>query len=214
MADLGELSHRFFKPTRPLIKRFDLTIEGDILVSNHLFPSPPSAAKLTRVSERFFSLRRVSLFGIEFRLYDGRDLYIGDDRMSFVFCVDDDPQLDGLMVYVEEQAECRKYGDERIQRADYLLNVPHIHLRYYLEDWLDHLMGWLKYHYVENLSYWQHEEKWVNQDALTAMFGQFGKDKFLELLKSNLEHEVAGWADTAQDASQFWQAVRESGGSI
>jgi hypothetical protein len=151
MTDLAELSQGFFKPKPLLIKQFDQTIEGDILLSKHLFPSQPSTPKLTSVSERFFSLQSVSLLGVEFQLYDGRNLYEGDDRMSFVFAVDDDPQIDGLMVYVEERAECRKYKDERIQRADYLLGVPHIHLRYYLEDWMDYLMGWVKYHYVKNL---------------------------------------------------------------
>ena len=82
--DLGKLSHSFFKPTLPLIKQVNQTIEGDILVSKHLFASPPSSPKLTSVSERFFSLQNVSLFGVEFRLYDGRGLYTGDDRMSFV----------------------------------------------------------------------------------------------------------------------------------
>jgi hypothetical protein len=209
MTDLGELSHSFFKPTPPLIKQFDQTIEGDILMSKHLFSSPPSTPKLTSVSERFFSLQGVSLVGVEFRLYDGRNLYEGDDRMSFVFCVDDDPQLDGIMVYVEEQAACREYKDARIQRADYLMGVPHIHLRYYLEDWLDYLMGWVKYHYVEDLGYWRDEDKWVSKDVLTDTIGKIGRDEFFELIKSKLEYEVAAWADKAQEVSQFWRSVRE-----
>jgi hypothetical protein len=210
MTDLGELSHSFFKPAPPLIKQFDQTIEGNILVSKHLFPAPPSTPKLTNVSERFFSLSSVSLRGVEFQLYDGRNLYEGDDRMSFVFCVDDDPQLDGLMVYVEEQAECRKYKDERIQQAEYLLGVPHIHLRYYLEDWLDYLMGWVKFHYVENLAYWRDEDKWVNKEVLADTIGKIGKDDFYNLIRSNLEYEVAAWTDTAREASQFWKSARES----
>jgi hypothetical protein len=212
MADLGELSHSFFKPAPPLIKQFDQRIEGDILVSKHLFPSPPSTPKLTQVSERFFSLQGVSLFGVEFRLYDGRGLYEGDDRMSFVFCVDDDPQIDGLMVYVEEREECRKYKDERIQRADYLLNVPHIHLRYYLEEWLDQLMGWVKYHHVKNLEYWRYEDMWINQDSLTDHFGQIGQYEYYEILKLRLEYEVESWTGIAEEASRFWKSVREPGG--
>jgi hypothetical protein len=208
MTDLGEFSHSFFKPIPPPIKQFDQTIAGDILVSKHLFPSLPSSPKLTSVSERFFSLQSVSLLGVEFRLYDGRNLYEGDDRMSFVFCVDDDPQIDGLMVYVEEQAECRKYTDERIQRADYLLNVPHIHLRYYLEEWVDQLMGWVKYHHVKNLEYWRYEDMWVNQDALTDHFGQIGKYEYYEILKLRLEYEVESWTGIATEASQFWKSVR------
>jgi hypothetical protein len=209
MSDLGEFSHSFFKPTPPLIKQFDQTIAGDILMSKHLFPSPPSSPKLTSVNETFYSLPGVSLRGVEFRLYDGRNLYEGDDRMSFVFCLDDDPQIDGLMVYVEEQAECRKYQDERIQRADYLLNVPHIHLRYYLEEWVDQLMGWSKYHYAKNLEYWRYEDMWVDQDDLTDHFAQIGKSEYFEILKLRLEYEVESWTGIAEEASQFWKSVRE-----
>jgi hypothetical protein len=63
-------------------------------------------------------MQNVSLRGVEFRLYDGRNLYDGDDRTSFVFCVDDNPQLDGIMIYVEGRAECSKYKNQRIQQAD------------------------------------------------------------------------------------------------
>ena len=211
MTDLGELSHSFFKPTLPLIRQFDQTIEGDILVSKHLFASPPSSPKLTNMSERFFSLQSVSLVGVEFRLYDGRGLYIGDDRMSFVFCVDDDPQIDGLMVYVEDREACRIYNEERIRQADYLLDVPHIHLRYYLEEWMDQLMGWVKYHYVENLNYWRYEDMWTNQAALKEQFGQFGKDEYNEILKLRLEYEVESWTGIAHEASKFWSSVRGRG---
>lgn len=210
MADLGDLSHSFFKPTPPLVKHINQTIEGEILVSKYLFHSPPSTPKLTRVSERLYSLRSVSLFGVEFQLYDGRGLYPGDDRMSFVFCVDDDPEIDGIMVYVEDRAECQKHTGQPIQQADYLLDVPHIHLRYYLEDWLDYLMGWVKYHYVENLDYWRGDDKWVSQDSLQDVFGKFGRAEFCELIKSNLEYEVAAWTDQAREVSQFWKSVRES----
>lgn len=208
MTDLGQFSHSFFPPPAPIVKQFDQLIEGHIIVSEHLFPAPPTTPKLTRVSEHFFALERIALSGLEFRLYDGRSLYDGADRVSFVFCVDDDPQLDGTLVYVEEQGECRKYKDEQIQRADYFLAIPSIHLRYYLEDWVDELMGWVKYHFVENLRYWRYEDKWVNQAALTAHFGQWGRYEYYEMLKARLESEVAAWVGTARLASHFWQSVR------
>jgi hypothetical protein len=205
---LGEISHSFFRPVPPPIKRFDQTIEGDILIAEHLFPSPPATPKLTRVSERFFSLERVSLFGVEFRLYDGRGLYEGEDRMSFVFCVDDDPEIDGIMVYVDEGVECLNYKDERARRADFVLTVPNVHLRYYLEDWADYLIGWVKYHYVNDLRYWRYGDKWTSGNALKEQFGQFGRYEYYEMLKSEFEDEVAKWADKAREVSQFWKSAR------
>jgi hypothetical protein len=210
MSDLGALSHSYFKPASPSVKQFNQRIEGDILVSEHLLPSSPLDPRLDGGGERLCSLRSVSLFGVEFRLYDGRDLYAGEDRVSFVFCVDDDPLLDGLMVYVEDHVECLKYRDERIQRADYLLAVPNIHLRYYLETWMDSLMGWVKYHYIEDLRYWRYEDKWGSREALAERFGQFGRYEYYEMLKSKLESEVMAWTDKAVEVSNFWKAARRT----
>ncbi len=208
MADLGKLSHSFFLPTPPL-RRFDQTITGDILLSRHIFPSPPSSPKLTRIDDEFYSLPRVSLFGLEFSLYDGRELYTGNDRISFVFCVDDDPEIDGLMVYVEDRAECRKYEDERIQQADLYLAVPHLHLRYYLEDWLDYLIGGMKHFYIENLSYWRYETLWDDREKLADRFGQCGTYEMFEFLKQKLEAEVEAWSGISREARRFRTSVRE-----
>jgi hypothetical protein len=213
MVDLAQLSNSFFKTEPPTVKKYNQKIEGDILLSTHLFPSAPSTAKLTRVDETYFSLRDVSLFGVEFQLYDGRGLYPGDDRMSFVFCVDDDPQINGLIVYVEDKEECHKYEDKRVQEAEYLLAVPHIHLRYYLEEWMDSLMGWVKYHYIDGLTYWRYEDHWVDRDALREDCGQFGRYEYYETLKSRFEKEVAGWTEISETAVQFWKPLRERQGN-
>jgi hypothetical protein len=210
MTELGEFSHNFFTPTRPLVKQFNHTIEGDILISQHVFPSPPTSPKLTRVSERYFSLQSVPLLGVEFQLYDGRGLYSGDDRMSFVFCVDDDPQLNGIMVYVEEREACLTYREELIKQADYLLEVPHVHLRYYLEEWLDQLMGWVKYHYLEGLDYWRYEDIWVDPDTLKQQFGEVEKEKYWDILKLRFQYEVESWTGIAEEAAQFWNSVRQT----
>lgn len=209
MAELGHLSHSFLGPSPPPIKNFDHTIEGNIIVSAELFSSPPSTSKLTRISEGLYSMRDVILSGVEFRLYDGRNLYPGDDRVSFVFCLDDDPQINGMIVYVEEQEECRNYKSERIRQADYLLTVPHIHLRYYLEDWVDALMGWIKHHYFSSLNYWRHEDRWIDPEVLSGVFGRDGKAEFFESLKTGLQKEVGEWTEISEAAVQLWKPIHE-----
>ncbi len=209
MADLGNLSHSFFGPKAPSLRRFDETIRGDILLSRYIFSNPPSSPKLTRISDELYSLPRASLFGLEFRLYDGRGLYSSDDRISLVFCVDDDPEIDGLMVYVEDRAECRKYKNERIQQADLYLAVPHLHLRYYLEDWLDYLIGGMKYYYIENLYYWRYQTLWDEREKLVNCFGQGGTFELFETLKRQLENEVEAWSGISKEARRFRASVRE-----
>ena len=52
---------------------------------------------------QFLTASRVFLDGLGFRLYDGRGLYPGADRSSFVFAsFEEYPDLDGSLVYVEE----------------------------------------------------------------------------------------------------------------
>lgn len=198
MRDLAEFSQSFFASPPP-IKTFDQTVQGNILVSRELFPAPPSSPNTI---DKYLALRSVRLYGLEFRLYDPRDFYAGEDRVSFVFCVDDDPQLDGVMVYVEDRQECRKYQDDNIQLADHFLRTPNVHLRYYLEEWLDKLLGWVKYHYVENLRYWRHEELWDNREQLADVFGRCGKYEYYEMLKSELASEVARWQGKSREISQ------------
>jgi hypothetical protein len=208
LRDLGELSQSFFRFHIP-VKTFDQTIKGTILLSRELFPSWPSSPKLTEVNEQYLSLQKVTLYGLEFRLYDPRVFYPGEDRVSFVFCVDDDPQLDGVMAYVEDRQECRKYQDEDIRGADYFLRTPHVHLRYYLEEWLDRLMGWVKYHYVENLRYWRYQDLWESREQLAEVLGHFGQYEYYEMLKSELASEVARWEGKAQVVSLWPTSIRK-----
>ena len=67
---------------------------------------------------------------------------------------------------------------ERIKQADFYLAVPHLHLRYYLEDWLDYLIGGMKYYYIENLCYWRYETLWADREILVNAFGQSGTYEF------------------------------------
>ena len=106
-----------------------------------------------------FSINKVDLYGIEFRLFDARRLYPSDDRISFVFlrapyC----PELDGRLVYVEDYKKCKYYKCDLIKKADWFLTSPGIHLRYYCEKWMDKLLGWVKYFYIPDLDYWRYEQ--------------------------------------------------------
>ncbi len=78
----------------------------------------------------------VALRGCDFRLFDPRRLYPGDDRLSFVFATcPEAPFLDGYLVTVNPILKvAQKFGDVA-KGADWFLECPYIHLRYVLEDW-------------------------------------------------------------------------------
>jgi len=110
--------------------------------------------KPEKITSVFYTIKKARLYGIEFLLFDprGRDV---DDRISFVFLrTDDCDELNGKLVLVEDREECQQYYNKRIQRSDWYLTSPRLHLRYFCEKWTDRLMNWVKYFYVPDLSYW------------------------------------------------------------
>jgi hypothetical protein len=238
LEELAELSHSYFE-VPPSIRRFDHVIKGNILLSGSLFSAPPSSSNLVRVYESLpqevdplgfelrvagplgqklrkihedlFSLPQVDLYGIEFRLFDGRHLYEEDDRISFIFLrMEEYPELDGAIVYVEDRNQCQYYENEMIRQADWFLGQPHIHLRYYCESWMDMLLGWIKHFYIPNLNYWRYKELpgyeiFSNIDPYDSEL----RDEFFEVLKEGFHEEVRNWSGIAAETSEFWRRIRE-----
>jgi len=140
--------------------------------------------------------RAVHLFGLEFRLYDRRNFY-DDDRLSFVFAsVAGCPELTGMLVYVEDQAECQYYKDSLIRSANWFLTRPRIHLRYYCEEWMDQLLAYVKRFYIPDLWYWRYQDL-AGYDYHAEVFDRFyavtAREEVLSLLKANFTREVDEW---------------------
>jgi hypothetical protein len=207
VEEIAALSHSYFAGS-PTIVRWQGPIAGRILISaEHFQGHEPAGTRLERVSEDLYALDHATLEGIEFRLYDPRYLYVGEDRVSFVFTADADPALDGRLVYVEDRAECARYRDPEIQAADWLLGVPSIHLRYYLEQWTDRLMGWVKRFYVPGLRYWRYEEHWTDPETLAAAFAGRTAAAVLPELLDTFRAEAWSWDDIGREARDFYAAV-------
>jgi hypothetical protein len=199
---LAAVSHAYLDD-RPLL-RYGGRLEGPVLINAAALPAQPASIGLTVVSDTLCALDHASLEGIEFRLFDGRGLYPDEDRMSFVFLVNDNPALDGCLVYVENEAECQKYSDPAVRTARWYLGVPNIHLRYYLEDWLDLVMAWVKRYFIPDLSYWRHSPRLEDARALAEMFGTASAGDVLPTLIDLFRSEVGGWEGRAEDARRFY----------
>lgn len=238
LREIAALSHRFLDDTP--VRVFDETIEGNIVVSGNLlredrlprlkpiwdadlnastgFPelrvAGPLREKQVNAREDLYVLRQARLQGLEFRLYDGRGLYPQEDRVSFVFLdIPEHPELDGALVYVEDPAECRYYSSAFIQRADWFLTVPNIHLRYYLEEWTDMLLGWVKHFYIPDLWYWRYENL-PHYDFFANMAPEDThlRNAFCEVLQDVFRQEAENWSGTATEVSAFWAAVKKRNG--
>jgi len=211
------------------VRRFNDELEGRILVDPFLAPDPgllygeAQRSKLEMVavenggvdkSEVFclsldsspaqwlLSLSRLRLFGIDFQLFDPRNLYPNSERLSFVFLENPElPALTGLLAQVENRAQCHLYSSEVIRSADWYLSTPTIHLRYYLEEWSNLLFGWVKYFFVPDLYYWRYEslpEYEANRAAIDNICQELGADyakyTVLDFLVDRFEREADDWA--------------------
>ncbi len=138
---LAVLSHSYLDEAPP-IRRYDHALEGTILVSNRIFRDAPSRvptideppdpavppfelrvagrpqAPELRLTEAF-AVSKAAVFGTAFRLYDGRNLYPGEDEVSLVVATCDElPELTGQLVEVHDRADCLTSGNETVRAAD------------------------------------------------------------------------------------------------
>lgn len=233
--ELGELSHSHFESNIP-VQVFDGPLSGGVLIRRDAFPvnAPICTNPLKRsplqngIDLRPAGPRRtpkgsdgdlywvdgVRLRGVQFRLFDGRHLYDGEDRVSFLFVsVEGMPEVEGTLVQVEGREDCSTYQDEVIQCADWFITAPKIHLRGYCEEWMDLMLAWVKHFHIANLDYWRYEAM-PNWDSYHATFVRGGDQLDLEefsfqFLKEEFRQEVQRWADVASSVHDFWTSMKK-----
>ena len=220
---------------RPNIVFFDQAISGRIFVGNSMllleqldkpfrksasriekpdgWPSDPANASLaifSREDDQRYAVQvpAFRLYGITFRLYDPRRLYPGEDTMSFTFLhAPDFHAFDGQLVHAYPRIECAQLDGELIQQADWYLETPSIHLRYYLEEWFDLLMTWIKIFYMPELEYWRnellnrfHEIKEPIDRLISSEGREQAKEIVFEYLLESFTEEADRWqAEIAKD---------------
>lgn len=153
------------------VQFFDQALTGRILVRSDVAADHRAlleeADRLGIVHEKedtgnvhsLLHLERLHVRGLAFRLYDPRRLYPGEDRMSFVFLESEDvPFLDGCLAAVDGKDFCVQSRSALIRQADWFVQCPYVHLRYYLEEWWDGLMAWIKFFFIPDLHYLRYEE--------------------------------------------------------
>ena len=159
------------------------------------------------------SIPFVDLHGMAFRLYDGREMYPNEDVLSFVFATlpgDDAPGSHMVEVLADDLRE--RTNRAAIRRADCALLRPSIHLRYYLEEWVDLLLGTIKYFYVPDLVWWAYQECPRYREVAAILEGEEDDgtlaDRAFDAIADGLRREVESWAEDAATVKSFWDSVR------
>lgn len=210
---------------RANIETIDRPIPGSILVSSYISPSPEALiesareAGLTVIDRQdrthapLIAIDEGRLAGLNFKLFDLRGIYPGEDRMSFVFLECSKlPFLDGRLVEIASMEDCPTGEGETLPSARAYLASPSIHLRYFLEDWTDCLFSWVKFFFIGDFWWHRSEEmqgygdyRGVFQELQSARGGAEAEeasfDAVLGTFSQHVEHwidEVEGWAKSEQ----------------
>ncbi len=170
-------------PVLPFVINYNQSAHGMILVDTDLMlDEGPALVEAQRCGirtlpkdpdgeRRYLQLDRLDLYGIEFQVFDPRSIYVGDDRISFVFLRSHDaPFLNGCVAMVQNKAICQRHRGV-IRSADWYVSMPCIHLRYFLEEWSDMLLGWVKHYFVPNLYYCRNDPL-SNFETLRTSFAE------------------------------------------
>jgi hypothetical protein len=167
---------------------------------------------LSTPQSRFVRFDSAHITGVNFRIYDPCQLYPGEDRVSFVFLYcPDAPFLDGCICEAFHHIESPGMIDfAALGAADWYLRSPEIHLRYYLEEWFDLLLSWVKFFFVPNLHWW----RWGDSPGYANFHRQFEElqrivgtaaaktESFDKLVEAFLLAAANTYAETAEIAAQ------------
>lgn len=234
VAQINRAMHRAagIKPlTGATCREFDSPVEGCIVVSGDVVrrhfgevkeSNADLAARLRDAGLPLFtpqtspvchaSLSRCRLKGIDLVLFDPRRLFPGNDRLSFVFLSETGyPLLENMIVEVSEWGVVANTSDVEADGVDCYLDAPTPHLRYMHEAFLDCLMAWIKWHFVEDIHYWRNED-WPDAALYNDWFADFaeaqgatgGRDAIFSRLCDEFIVECDTWIDRAErNFSQF-----------
>jgi hypothetical protein len=162
-----------------------------------------------------YQVPAIDLHGIAFRLYDGRGLYPDEDILSFVFATIPGSAADpnAAMVQVLRADQRNRVNRAAAREATCCLLRPSVHLRYYCEQWINLLLGTVKYFFVPDLQWWAYEDC-PGYPALEALFKSHAGDPAnvdiaFEALAEGLRGEVETWGDEAATVKTFWDHLRK-----
>lgn len=154
-------------PKRPVVRWFEEELTGRILVDPDIMGEAGVLRKeaarcglaLEEIEVRgrihvLLPLRRLEVRGVDFRAFDMRGLYPGEERMSFVLLRSSEaPFLNGRIAALDERAFNRKAYAPPVAYADWYMQSPSVHLRDYGEEWTAEFLAWLRYFFAPDFHY-------------------------------------------------------------
>lgn len=199
ISDTLAAQRRTGLPQEPDLLLWDETIEGNILVcgdvvaDNDAFAAAiaanPASLEIVRSPQHSFvhvRLKRLRLRGLEFRFFDPRELYPGEDRFSCIFLRSDEfPFLDGLIASARGPQWCARITAEGLAGADWYVECPSLHMRGFLEEWTGLLLSWIKYFHIADLAF-DHRGPLEGYGRRRQAFANFERDMGRESARAHV----------------------------
>ena len=185
------LSRKLQETLRASVQDREFTAEALRKCGGALVPLQGEADYDGEVRTRWLlRLPNANLHGLQWRVYDPRDLYAGADLAGFVHLVlPESPLLDGLLFEVQTDLHYTLFDDPSLGPAEWRLAQPGIHLRYYLESWFDRFLSWVRFFHVPSLrtNGYQEDSGWPGFER-SARF----RLRYEGLSRGELESGLAG----------------------
>ena len=204
LSDLSNQIHfKYFKEEMQT-NLFDGVEEGrSYLITSRIFGKHVPPIRIKQVDKGIFLGEGMTLYGLDFHLFDPRShtspfFHGAIDRISFVFTQSEYPELDGWLVQARPVNKQHRLSTV----SQTVLTNPDIGLRYYLEDWTEQFMGWVKHFYVRNLNFWLHREN----SSYDAYYGKVSRDR--KTATEHFHNLLTAFSDEAESFTELMENMR------
>ena len=101
--------------------------------------------------------------------------------------------MEGLVIFSAKE-DCKYYTCDLIKKADWFLTLSRIHLQYYCEEWMDQLLGWVKYFYIPGIDYWRYK-KLTGYKELSSCLDRCDREMMRNIVFDNLKEDFKKFAE-------------------
>ncbi len=159
-------------PERPPLRWRDEELTGRVLVDANLVGGAESLRReaarcgleieeveINGRSYPLLVLHSLTVRGVDFRSFDLRSLYPGDDRLSFFLLESGHaPFLNGCVAAVDARAFNQTAFMKPVGNADWYARPPSVHLREFFEEWTSELLAFLRWAFAPDFQFEHRDE--------------------------------------------------------
>jgi hypothetical protein len=195
ICEFSEISGRFYREfyhEEPKQKIYeDLVIDDKTPIARYLFMGESVSKNIHELDSRDYLGNDISLYGVEFTLFDPRVNRAESSVMSFVFIRSSNEYLDGRMVSIVPLDTIGPINNY----CPFRLSIPSLDVRYYLDHWINEFLSWVKRFYISNLHFCDPDGFFGYNEYKNVPLGDpRTKDKIFQKICHSFEEEATDFS--------------------